>query len=359
MQPSDRSALHNLMPPPKSPHPERSRRAATAKSKDPPRFIKPQLALAVTKPPAGDRWCHEIKLDGYRLHARIDGDDIRLLTRTGLDWSKRYPATIAALRKLPTRSAYIDGELCALRPDGVPSFAALQAAMDNRTTGSLVYFVFDLLFLDGKDLTQEPLEARKRKLAALLTPARSKKTPEALRYTEHVIGDGAAFLAAARNLKLEGTVSKLLGAPYKPGERGTWRKCKCLNAEEFVIIGFTDPEGARPYLGALLLGYYDKRGKLHYAGRAGSGIKQSELKRLYDKLAPLETKTMPLAEPPPKTAGRFAEPLELRRVHWVKPALVAAVEYLIWTDGGLLRAVTYQGLREDKPAKEVVRDALR
>jgi len=326
------------------------RQSPPSRSPSPPRFVKPQLALAVDKPPAGDRWCHELKLDGYRLHARIEGDDIRLLTRTGLDWSKRYPATIAALHQLPLRSAYIDGELCALKPDGTPSFAALQAAMDNRTTDSLVYFVFDLLFLDGEDLMQASLSARKRKLQVLLQNA-----PSPLRYTEHIIGHGAAFLEAARALHVEGAVSKLLDAPYKPGERGTWRKCKCLHAEEFVIVGFTDPEGARPYLGALLLGYYDSEGKLHYAGRAGSGIKQSELKRLHDKLAPLETKKMPLAEPPPKTAGRFAEPLELRRVHWVKPALVAAVEYLTWTDGGTLRAVTYQGLREDKPAKDIVR----
>ena len=327
-------------------------RKAHAPAPPPPRFVKPQLALAVDKPPAGEPWCHELKLDGYRIHARIDGGDIRLLTRTGLDWSKRYAATLAALGRLPARSAYLDGELCALKPDGTPSFAALQAAMDNRATGALVYFAFDLLFLDGVDLAQEPLRARKRKLQTLL-----RRAPAALRYTEHIVGQAAAFLEAARGLHVEGMVSKLLDAPYKPGERGTWRKCKCLQAEEFVVVGFTDPEGARAHLGALLLGYYDAKGKLRYAGRAGSGIKQSELKRLHDRLAPLATKTMPLAEPPPKSAGRFGEPLELRRVHWVKPTLVAAVEYLTWTDGGTLRAVTYRGLREDKPAREVVREA--
>jgi len=164
-------------------------RKSAAPSPDPPRFIKPQLALAVEKPPAGERWCHELKLDGYRLHARIEGGDIRLLTRTGLDWSKRYEATLAALRQLPVRSAYIDGELCALKPDGTPSFAALQAAMDDRTTNRLVYFAFDLLFLDGADLMPEPLRARKRKLQALLQGA-----PAPIRYTEHIIGQGAAFL---------------------------------------------------------------------------------------------------------------------------------------------------------------------
>jgi len=317
-----------------------------------PRFVKPQLALAVEQPPRGERWAHELKLDGYRLHARIDGGDIRLLTRTGLDWSKRYTATLAALCKLPMRSAYFDGELCALKPDGTPSFAALQAAMDNRTTDQLVYFIFDLLFLDDNDLMQEPL--RKRKLQALLQGA-----PAALRYSEHIVGQGAAFLEAARALHVEGVVSKLIDAPYKPGERGTWRKCKCLQAEEFVVVGFTDPEGARAHLGALLLGYYDAKGKLHYAGRAGSGLKQSELKRLYTRLAPLATARMPLAEAPPKNAGRFGKPLELRRVHWVKPELVAAVEYLTWTESGTLRAVIYHGLREDKPAREVVREAPR
>jgi bifunctional non-homologous end joining protein LigD len=198
----------------------------------PPRFAEPQLALAVERPPAGERWCHELNLDGYRLHARIEGDDIRLLTRTGLDWSKRYGATVAALRQLPLRSAYLDGELCALKTDGTPSFAQLQAAMDNRTTDRLVYFVFDLLFLDGKDLTQEPLRTRKRKLQALLQNAPSSTKAGSLRYAEHIVGQGAAFLEAARGLHVEGAVSKLLDAPYKPGERGTWRKCKCLQAED-------------------------------------------------------------------------------------------------------------------------------
>jgi DNA ligase D-like protein (predicted ligase) len=321
--------------------------------KEPPKFVEPQLSLLVKAPPEGDLWCHELKLDGYRIHARISDDEIRLLTRTGLDWTARYRMTAEALRELPTRSAYIDGELCALRPDGTPSFAQLQAAMDNKTTDLLVYFAFDLLFLDGKDLMREPLRARKRLLQGLLQGA-----PNAIRYAEHMIGNGAAFLEAARGLHVEGVVSKQREAPYKPGERGTWRKTKILNAEEFVIVGFTDPEGSRPYFGSLLVGYYDTKGKLHYAGRAGTGISQRELKRLYEKMKPLVIGEMPLAEKP-ETQGRFGKPLELKRVHWVKPQLVVAVEYLTWTADGVLRAVTYQGLREDKPAREVVRSSPR
>jgi ATP-dependent DNA ligase len=142
--------------------------------------------------------------------------------------------------------------------------------------------------------------------------------------------------------------------PYGPGDRGLWRKSKCLNREEFVIVGWTDPEGSRPYLGALLLGYYTDDGKLMYAGRAGCGMWQAVLKKLHETLAPLAVSKMPLATPPPKT-NRFGAPLKLSRVHWVWPELVAEVTFLTWTADGLLRQVTYQGLREDKAAKEVRR----
>jgi DNA ligase D-like protein (predicted ligase) len=318
-------------------------------SPDLPRFVEPQLAQLVNRPPIGQQWCHELKFDGYRLHARITGDGTRLLTRHGLNWADRYKAIAAACRQLK-HAAYIDGEICALHPDGTTSFADLQAATDRRTTDELVYFAFDLLFLDGVDLTGEPLLERKARLKRLLA-----KAPASIRYTEHVIGNGPAFYRAACEHRIEGIVSKRLDAPYRSGDRGIWLKTKCINAEEFVVVGFTDPEGSRQHFGALLVGYYDRAGRLHYADRGGTGMSQRELKWLYGKMAALVTPDMPLAETP-QISGRFGKPLELQRVHWVGPELVVQVRFTDWTGDGVIRHGVYQGLREDKPAKEVVLD---
>lgn len=309
----------------------------------------PQLTRLANEAPDGPGWLHEIKYDGYRVHARIDGDDIRLLTRTGLDWSHRYQATISALRPLRVKNAYLDGELCAVRPDGVTSFSRLQAAMDEGRTGDLVFFAFDLLFLHGADTSKLPLIERKARLEALL----SKPRP-GLRFSEHVIGNGPSFREHACRLGLEGAISKRSDRPYAPGDRGLWVKSKCLNREEFVVVGWTDPTGSRPHIGSLLLGYYTDDGSLRYAGRAGTGITMSELKRLAGKLKPLNTSRMPLDVPPPRES-RFGSPLEISRVHWVKPQLVVEVTYLTWTEDNLLRQVTYQGERQDKPARQVVR----
>jgi DNA ligase D-like protein (predicted ligase) len=316
----------------------------------PPAWIKPQLTRLVDDAPDGPGWLHEIKYDGYRMHARIDGSDIRLLTRTGLDWSHRYQATIAALGALPVQSAYLDGELCALRPDGVTSFSRLQAAMDEGRTGDLVFFAFDLLFLNGDSTASMPLLERKQQLEALFATDMPR-----LRFSEHVIGDGPKFREHACRLALEGAVSKRIDRAYAPGDRGLWVKSKCLNREEFVVIGWTDPTGSRPHIGSLLLAYYTEDGSLRYAGRVGTGITVAELKRLARRLAPLKTTRMPLGVAPPRDS-RFGSPLELSRVHWVKPELVVEVTYLTWTEDNLLRQVSYQGEREDKPARQVVRD---
>jgi DNA ligase D-like protein (predicted ligase) len=318
----------------------------------PPNFIEPQLTRAVEKPPEGDEWAHEIKLDGYRIHVRIAGERAQLLTRTGLDWTNRYDAIASAIARTPIRSAYIDGELCALRPDGVPSFAALQAATDKRESERLTYFAFDLLFLDGENLRDLPLRERKRRLNDLL-----EDPPPQIRYTDHIIGNGGRVYAAACSNRAEGIVSKRLDALYKSGDRGLWRKVRCVNDEEFVIVGFTNPQGSRRYLGALLLGYYNEDGRLIFAGRAGTGMDGAELKRLSAKLKPLEIDTMPVDVPPPRQS-RFGSPLKLSDVHWVRPKLVAQVRYLTWTADGLLRQVVYLGLREDKPARQVLHNPL-
>jgi DNA ligase D-like protein (predicted ligase) len=241
--------------------------------------------------------------------------------------------------------------LCGVRPDGITSFSMIQLASDAGNAAGLVFFLFDLLYLDGEDLTARPLIERKERLAGLLA-----HTSSPLQYSDHHIGLGPAFYEKACPLGVEGIVSKRADAAYIPGNRGLWLKVKCLNREEFVVIGWADPEGARPFLGALLLGYYDPDGRLTYAGRVGTGINQAELERLWRRLHPLAIDKMPLDVPPPRST-RFGSPLVLSRVHWVRPELVAEVKFLTWTEDNLLRQVVYEGLREDKPATEVRRDA--
>jgi bifunctional non-homologous end joining protein LigD len=311
-----------------------------------PRFVGPQLAQLRKEAPTGERWVHEIKLDGYRIHARMDGGDVRLLTRTGLDWTDRYRATEAALRNLRVRQAYLDGELCAVDENGLTSFARMQAATDHRSSDGLVYFAFDLLHLDGEDVSRLPLVDRKARLQKLLTGA-----PAGLRFSQHFTEPGPDVLAAACRIGAEGVVSKRIDQPYMPGNRGFWAKTKCLNRQEFVVVGWTEGEGSRKDLGSLLLGYY-RDGKLVYAGRVGTGMTWKEMTALRARLEPLATERMPLAVPPPRDS-RFGRPLELRKVRWVKPKLVVEVTFLTWTDDGLLRQVAYQGLREDKNPKDV------
>jgi bifunctional non-homologous end joining protein LigD len=314
-----------------------------------PEWMPPQLTRLVDAAPEGYEWLHEIKFDGYRMHARLDQGTVRLLTRTGLDWTQKYPAIADAVSSLGARQAYLDGELCGVFPDGITSFSMIQAASDAGNTAGLVYFIFDLLHLDGHVVAAQPLIERKARLAELLSGAAPP-----LHYSDYHRGRGPAFHEQACKLQLEGIVSKRADAPYAPGNRGLWVKVKCLHREEFVIVGWTEPEGSRPWLGALLLAYYDPDGRLVYAGRAGTGIKRAELERLWRRLQPLATDKMPLDVPPPRTS-RFGSPLVLSRVHWVRPELVAEVKFLTWTDDNLLRQVVYEGLREDKPAGQVRR----
>ena len=314
-----------------------------------PRWIEPQLTQLVKEAPAGSDWLHEIKFDGYRMRARLERGRAQLLTRKGLDWTRKYPSIADALKSLPASQAYLDGELCGVRPDGTTSFDIIQNASAAGNAAALVFFLFDVLFLDREDMTRTPLIERKAQLAELLSDA-----PGCLQYSGHQQGSGPAFHKLACQRGLEGIVSKRADAPYVPGDRGLWRKSKCLGQDEFVVVGWSDPEGSRPFLGSLLLAYYDDAGQLHYAGRAGTGISDAELERLWRRLQPLAVKAMPLAEPPPKTS-HFGSPLRLARVHWVRPEMVVAVKFLAWTDQGLLRQVIYQGIREDKAAHEVRR----
>jgi bifunctional non-homologous end joining protein LigD len=296
--------------------------------------------------PSGPQWLHEIKLDGFRMAARIEGGRARLLTRTGLDWTDKYPSVAAALAKIHAKAAYLDGELCGVGDDGLPSFSQTQAASDGERGVRLVYYAFDLLHLDGSDIAALPLIERKARLQAIVADI------PGVQFNGHETGDGETIRKHACKLGFEGVVSKTIDAPYAPGNRGLWRKSKCLNRQEFVVVGWTDPEGSRPYLGALLLGYYTDDGKLIYAGRVGTGMPDKVLADLRRRLEPLARKGSPLSAPPPRKT-RFGSPLEVSRVHWVEPQLVAEITYLTWTGDGLLRQTVYVGLRSDKPAAQV------
>jgi bifunctional non-homologous end joining protein LigD len=239
-----------------------------------PDIIAPQLATLSDAAPEGDQWLHEIKFDGYRMLVRIDGGKAKFISRGGLDWTAKFPSLAAAIGSLGVSQAILDGEICHELPSGVTNFGALQADLSEGKTAHLVFFAFDLLYLDGWDLTRCRLIDRKTLLAPLL-PARLKRT---VRYSEHQIGHGPEFFAAAAAIPLEGIVSKRADAPYQPGRGLAWLKTKALGREELVVVGFTDPEKSRVGFGALLVGYYNTTGILTYAGKVGPGY--SDTRRL-------------------------------------------------------------------------------
>ncbi|MEI9948747.1 MAG: DNA ligase D [Pseudomonadota bacterium] len=330
--------------------PSKPAKATKAKATEPvakraamPQRIEPELATLVSKTPDGDDFIHEVKFDGYRVIARVDAGRVRLLTRGGEDWTARMPSLQAALARLKTKSAIFDGEFVALDEHGVTDFQLLQNAFGGKSQAPLAYYAFDLLYLDGVDLRPLPLLERKAKLQALL--GRLPKSETTLRYSDHTQGNGARFFAEAAKLGLEGVVSKRANSPYRSGRGQDWQKSKSLARQEFVIVGFTEPGGGRSHLGALLLGVR-RAGQVVYSGRVGTGFNEPSLKDLHARLAPLE-----IDEPSLENAPRGAE---VRGVHWVEPKLVAEVAYTAITHDGLLRHPTFKGLREDKPARDVV-----
>ncbi len=305
---------------------------------------KPQLATAADQAPDGSQWFHEIKYDGYRLLAWVRNQQAQLLTRNTLNWTRKFPALAERLAQLPVAAALIDGEIVHLEADGTTDFGHLQDAISNERTDSLVFYAFDLLHLDGYDLTGAALEDRKALLAELVPP----HSTGMLRYSDHQVGRGPEFFRHACGYSLEGIVSKRRDRPYRPGRSNDWVKVKCANRDEFIVIGFTEPAGGRRGLGALLLGYYDPRGSLHYAGRVGTGFGDAQLAALRAQLEPLERATAPV--------GALPKGASLKGVHWSQPALVAEVRYGNWTAEKVLRHATFLGLREDKSAAEIVRD---
>jgi bifunctional non-homologous end joining protein LigD len=312
-----------------------------ARNRAMPERLAPQLAALADAAPDGDAWLHEIKYDGYRLLARIDHGDVRLITRKGLDWTGKFPALARAFAVLPVAQALVDGEVVALLSGGVSSFTTLQQALSEGDTGGLVFYAFDLLYLDGYDLTGAKLEDRKTALAKLVPPG----STDTLRYSDHQQGRGAAFFAHACNYELEGIVSKRADRPYRAGRSSDWLKIKCHLQDEFVVIGFTDPAGQRHGFGALVIGYYDRQGGLHYAGRCGTGFSDAQLAEMRSRLDRIKRRTSPAPVP---------RGVPLKGVHWVEPHLVAEVRYSGWTHDGMLRHPAFLGLREDKPAEEIV-----
>ena len=309
-----------------------------------PDFIPPCLALlGVTALDSAD-WIHEIKFDGYRMQARIDNGDVRLLTRKALDWTGKFAPIAEALETLPVEQAILDGEIVSENDDGVASFSQLQEDLKEGRSKNFVYYVFDLLYRDGYDLTTVPLETRKQALADLLEGSDLRQ----IRLSEHFTETGTTLLKHACKIGLEGIISKRRTAPYRPGRGGDWIKTKCSDRQEFIVAGYAPSTVDPRAIGALILAYH-RDGKLHYAGRVGTGYTHKMARELWTKLQPLRRDRQPFSAAP-------AEETRARNAKWVEPKLVAEVDLRGWTHGERVRQASFQGLREDKSAHEVVRE---
>ncbi|MFR0673455.1 DNA ligase D [Enterobacterales bacterium AW_CKDN230030176-1A_HGKHYDSX7] len=303
--------------------------------------LEPQLATLVDAPPEGD-WRYEVKFDGYRILARLDGDDVKLFTRSGNDWSAKLPYQVEALRALGVDSAWLDGEVVVTDAEGHADFQALQNAFDTARSETITYYVFDLPFLGGQDLRQQPLGARRTALQALLAESDSP----VLKYSQDFDEPVDSLLESACSLQLEGLIGKRADSLYSGRRSQDWIKLKCKQRQEFVIVGYTDPKGSRSRFGALLLGLHDPDDDtLRYAGRVGTGFTTETLDSLHARLTPLHTQHTPLANPP---TGAQA-----RGVHWLRPQLLAEVAYAQMTREGLVRHAVFHGVRDDKPAEAI------
>ena len=308
-----------------------------------PEFVPPQLATLVDKPPSGEEWLHELKFDGYRLLCHLERGHVRFWTRNENDWTAKFPGLGKAIKALPVKSAILDGEVVALDASGRASFQKLQQSINKNAGSGLIFHIFDLIYVEGFVLTRTPLLERKRVLAELIQPLGERGL---LRYSDHIEGNGAQFFKEACKLGIEGIVSKLADSMYESTRSRNWLKIKCIKRQEFVIAGYTLSEKGIPF-SSLILGFYDK-GKLIYAGRAGTGYTNAMRVELRKKLDRMVINKRPFAELP-KDPG-------LRRAVWTEPKLVGEVAFTEWTDEGVIRHPSFQGLREDKKPHEVVRE---
>lgn len=310
-----------------------------------PAFVAPSLATLADKPPAGGNWVHEVKFDGYRMEARIDHGKVKLLTRKGLDWAARFPSIAAAIAELPVESAIVDGEIVSEGSDGISSFSLLQQDLKSGRPDRMAYYVFDLLHLDGADLRLLPLTARKDTLAHLLERLPSHSP---IRLSESLTEPGPTLLHHACKMGLEGIISKMADAPYRSGRGRDWIKSKCSDRQELVVAGVAPSTADHRAVGALILGFYDD-GKLRYAGRTGTGFTHETARTLFRKLMTLRTDQAPFKAVPAEERGA-------RKPIWVTPEMVVEVNFHGWTHGDRVRQASFQGVREDKAAKDVVRE---
>lgn len=337
------SVLSERSLPPKRPAKTTSAtaRKPKARAKALPDKLQPQLATLVDSPPSGD-WRYEVKFDGYRILARIDGDDVRLFTRNGHDWSAKMPRQVEALKALGLDAAWLDGEMVVVDDNGVADFQALQNAFDTEHDERITYYLFDLPWLGREDLRELPLKARRDTLARLLEDNASPM----LRYSADFEEPVDSLLDSACRLELEGLIGKRADSPYVGRRSSDWIKLKCKQRQEFVIVGYTDPKGSRQGFGALLLALHDHdSGQLRYAGKVGTGFSAATLDSILARLKPLRVAKAPLPSPPTGA--------EARGVHWLKPHLLAEVAYAQMTREGIVRHAVFHGLRDDKPATAI------
>jgi bifunctional non-homologous end joining protein LigD len=309
-----------------------------------PTFVSPSLATLAAKAPSSADFVHEIKFDGYRMQAWIGGGKVELRTRTGLDWTDRFPTVAEALKALKRWDAIIDGEIVSGDANGVSDFSALQDDLKSGRRDRLVYYAFDLMHLDGYDLTGATLIERKALLEALLAMLPKDGI---VRLSEHFETEGSKMLQLARDMKLEGIVSKRRESHYRAGRVGDWLKIKCANSQELVVAGYAPSDVSPKRMAALVLGYYDKLG-FTYAGRVGTGFTDKMRDDFWKRLQPLRVDHCPF--------GSVPEEERTRAVHWVKPQMVIEVDFRGWTGSGYVRQASFKGVREDKPAKQVTRE---